>query len=89
MYSFIYPSLWIYESFSNLVKNLNDPSVEPLIKMNSIFAVKCILDNCEYVPIAFIEAYILPIIKSAALTDIESPEDERGHNYFFNPNNDQ
>lgn len=57
--------------------------------MNSIFGVKCILDNCEYVPIAFIEAYILPIIKSAALTDLGFDEETKGHNYFFNPSNDQ
>lgn len=46
-----------------------------------MFAIKCIIDSCEYVPIALIETYILPIIRIGAFTDLQV-KDDRGSRFF-------
>ena len=46
LYIILYHSPYLFESFRILIKNITDPNVEPLIKMNSMFAIKCILDSC-------------------------------------------
>jgi hypothetical protein len=36
-----------------------------------MFAVKCIVDTCDYVCLQFVEAFLFPIIKKAAFCDLE------------------
>lgn len=53
-----------------LYKNISSGETEPTIKLSSMFAVKCIADNCDYATMAFIQAYIFPIVKEIAMTDL-------------------
>lgn len=44
----------MYESISILLNNFLSAAVEPEIKMNSMFGIKCMVDTCDYVLIALI-----------------------------------
>ena len=47
-----------------------------------MFAVKCIADSCDFVTMAFIEAYIFPVIKEIAMIDLSLDEKQRGAKFF-------
>ena len=57
--------------------------------MNSLFAVKCILDNCDFVSINFVEAYLYHTIKQVASIDITLDIMQRGAKYFQGNGNNQ
>lgn len=65
-----------------LFRNINSGETDPTIKLNSMFAIKCIADNCDYATMAFIEAYIFPIVKEIAMTDLNLEEKSRGAKFF-------
>jgi hypothetical protein len=47
-----------------------------------MFAVRFIVETCQFSALAFIEAYIFPIIKTGAAADADLPDHSRGIKFF-------
>lgn len=72
----------MFESINVLRNNLISESVQTRQKLNSILAIKYLMEACEHVVIELIEIYLLPEILKVAKYDPDKTSLKRGHTFF-------
>lgn len=67
--------------------NFDHSTKNALMKMNALYAVKCLMVICSPIVMDFIVAYILPVMTKDALFDAKCDDNSRGLSYFIPKDN--